>query len=258
MNFITVAGQKGRTIHAAVEDVRFATSDTDIMSLIREAIDECQQSIELVLDTACGDDEVPPTDYETDPDFDGIGTVGTESGIQPDEPHEQSKPDSDSIVDAVTYLPASGGHSMSLRQRQPIVYSAGIELQPGTELDSNAQEDLQKYSDRFGGKDFMLHQAQGLPTYITENAYKQEEDNFLTHVTKVHRSKFPTGANVIGSHTLYKIKTLDDQSGICKASIAPHGNHDSQKEELKKDSASCPPVCFRILLSISTILKWVI
>ena len=66
----------------------------------------------------------------------------------------------------------------------------------------------------------------------------------------------PSTANVISSHVLYKIKELDDGKLLCKARIAPHCNKDFERDNLKTESASCPPLGVRILLSICTLFHW--
>jgi len=86
-----------------------------------------------------------------------------------------------------------------------------------------------------------LGNAQGLQSFITHNAYLKEETSFTKTVTKVHVSDIPENANIITSHVLYKVKVLDDGSKIVKARIAPHGNKDDLKDNLKKSSATCSP-----------------
>lgn len=61
---------------------------------------------------------------------------------------------------------------------------------------------------------------------------------------------------MIRSHVLYKIKSRDDGTLTCKARIAPHGNEDRDIEDLKTDSASCPPLGIRILFSVCVLLQW--
>lgn len=73
---------------------------------------------------------------------------------------------------------------------------------------------------------------------------------------QVHRDQVLHRANVIRSHVLYKIKTCDDSTLMCKARIAPHGNEDREKENLRTDSASCPPLGIRMLFSLCAIMKW--
>ena len=112
------------------------------------------------------------------------------------------------------------------------------------------------YFDQFGIKDFMLFQAQSLPAYVTQNAYDKEESSFKKIVKEIPLSEVPEGANVITSHVLYRVKICDDGSHIMKARIAPHGNKDCEKSNLKTDSATCPPVGIRLLLSLASIHKW--
>lgn len=75
-------------------------------------------------------------------------------------------------------------------------------------------------------------------------------------VQEVHVSDIPSDSNVITSHVLYKVKAADDASKMLKARIAPHSNRDEEKEGLKTDSAVCPPLGIRILLSIAVLLYW--
>lgn len=102
----------------------------------------------------------------------------------------------------------------------------------------------------------MLHGAQGLPYFVTENAYKKEEESFKAYVENVHVSDVPANANDISSHVLYKIKTLDDNSLLCKARISPHCNKNKEKHLLKTDSQTCPLIGIRILLSICVLFHW--
>ena len=69
-------------------------------------------------------------------------------------------------------------------------------------------------------------------------------------------SEIPENVNVIRSHVLYKVKDCDDGTKLLKARIAPHGNEDSEKDGLKTDSATCPPVGIRIVCSTATVKKW--
>lgn len=66
----------------------------------------------------------------------------------------------------------------------------------------------------------------------------------------------PKNANIISSHVIYKIKISDDASLKLKARIAPHGNEDSFKFDLKSDCAMCSPCGMRIILSLSSLYKW--
>eukprot|EP00178_Gracilaria_changii_P016074 TRINITY_DN453_c0_g1_i1.p1 TRINITY_DN453_c0_g1~~TRINITY_DN453_c0_g1_i1.p1 ORF type:complete len:311 (-),score=40.62 TRINITY_DN453_c0_g1_i1:1250-2182(-) len=130
------------------------------------------------------------------------------------------------------------------------------ELLPGTELTSTDKEALKFYFDMFNTKEFLLYQAIGLPQFITQNAFATGEDNFKKIVREVHVSRVPANANIISSHVLYKVKIKDDNSLMMKARIAPHGNKDREKQLLKTDSAVCPPLDFRTLLSFVSLFRW--
>ena len=136
------------------------------------------------------------------------------------------------------------------------LHGSNIELLPGTELTSSEQEALNQFQDRFKSKEFLIHQAEGLPSYILSKSYRDEENAFVNQCIRVHKSDVPRNANVIRSHVLYKIKTRDDASLTCKARIAPHGNEDRDREHFRTDSACCPPVGIRILFSLSVMFQW--
>lgn len=90
-----------------------------------------------------------------------------------------------------------------------------------------------------------------MPTKRKRRASNPILKKFMFHVSQVLKD-----ANVITSHVLYKIKTLDDGSMIFKARTAPHGNKDKKKDSLKTDSQKCPALGFRIFFSFCTIFKW--
>ena len=123
-------------------------------------------------------------------------------------------------------------------------------------LASIDKQALQIYYQTFAHKEFMLHQAQGLPPHPVLNAFHDEEVKFLKTVRQVPIDKVPKNSNVITSHLIYKVKANDDGSFKMKARIAPHGIKDKGKYLLKTDSSQCPPTGVRILLSVSTIKKW--
>lgn len=54
----------------------------------------------------------------------------------------------------------------------------------------------------------------------------------------MHVAQITVGANDITSHVFYKVKLLDSGQKMIKARIAPHGNKDRERGELKTDSAS--------------------
>lgn len=66
----------------------------------------------------------------------------------------------------------------------------------------------------------------------------------------------PDGANVIASHTIYKVKECDDSSLPLTAHIAPHGNEDDLRREQRSDCAMRSPVGMRVQFSTARLFKW--
>lgn len=93
-----------------------------------------------------------------------------------------------------------------------------------TQVSSTEYIFIASMADYFGNKSFLKHQAQGFEQFPLINSYKQEEETFLKSAEIIPSHKIPAGANIISSHTLYKVKQEDDGSLIMKARIAPHGN----------------------------------
>lgn len=125
-----------------------------------------------------------------------------------------------------------------------------------TTLSRNEQEALGAMFKYFGNKPFMRHEAQGFSQAAIMSAYQREEDVFLENVKIVRRTTIPTDANIISSHTLYKLKVNDDSSLKLKARIAPHGNEDSLKTVLRNDCCMCAPMGIRIVLMLASLCGW--
>lgn len=121
---------------------------------------------------------------------------------------------------------------------------------------SNSPDVLRSIMETLGQKPFMLHHAQGFPQYVITNAYEAEELVFKKFVKCVPKSDVPTDANIISSHTVYKLKVQDDESLCLKARIAPHGNEDSLKSDLKSECSMCSPLGIRVVLTLTAIRRW--
>lgn len=50
----------------------------------------------------------------------------------------------------------------------------------------------------------------------------------------------PRDANFISSDVVYKLKVDEEGSRTLKARIVPHGNHDAEKDDIRKDSSNAP------------------
>jgi len=283
---VTVPGSSGRTICAAMEDVRLALETDGFANAVRDACDTMDIVLEDALkittegcdssaDQADEEDALPNADqtfYDGDDDIEslfgnGVPCVGDR--IQVYWPEEQ------------TFFPGKVAELNEENGKHHIIYDDGdvediflkdevwkladstaivnankVDLLPGTELSSIEKSVVDQYWNLFRSKEFLIWDAQGLPRFITHNAYRKEEDSFVETVKKVHVSDIPEGANIITSHVLYKVKLRDDGTKMIKARIAPHGNKDDMKDDLKTDSATCSPVGVRVLKSICVTMGW--
>lgn len=100
-------------------------------------------------------------------------------------------------------------------------------------LPSNGKAVVKELMAAFGNKPFLLHHAQGFEQFVLVNAYRRKEEQFFKTAKRVPRHLVPNGSNVISSHVLYRVKINDDSSLQLKARIAPHGNEDPFKDEVK-------------------------
>lgn len=243
---VTVAGQKGRYVNAAVEDTRHAIAPKNDFSMaLQEALDICEKSIMEEVESIQLEEAKTYTNILSNEDdrFDGINKCVIPNSCNVDEtkdlthipPTATYNPSMPSISDSppnratTKNISNPSTHGMTLRSNLNTVHSADIQLQPGSELSSSENHDIEAFYEKFESKEFMLHEAQGLPTHITENAYKVEETEFRKSCENIHITNIPDDANILSSHVLYKIKDLDDGSKRCKARIAPHGNRDQEK-----------------------------
>lgn len=70
-------------------------------------------------------------------------------------------------------------------------------------------------------------------------------------------AEVPSDANTMSSHTVIEIKVLNSDASLqLKACIAPHGNEDNLKAELRKDCCICPPARTRMVLSMAIRHLW--
>ena len=274
---ITVPGRKGRTVKAAVEDVRLAVTEDKFAQKVQESIDTLDRSIDECIDEICSDDAAngesnDDTQFNTDNDDQSdneqltkLPTVGDSIDVYwPEDdlfyPGKVSKIDEIENSYKIDYY---DGDQETLNLKNEIwkftsdtaLCSNYVQMK-NQEVQSMEQSILQNYVKAFGHRDFMSYQAQGLEFFPLKNAYVKEEEVFKKTVRMVHKSKIPKYANIITSHVIYKVKINDDGSQKMKARIAPHGNKDKDRHRLKTDSATCPPTGIRLLLSLACIHKW--
>lgn len=96
----------------------------------------------------------------------------------------------------------------------------------------------------------MLHHAQSSSRYVLYNACEADKSEFKKQVECVSIADVTLGANIIASHTIYKIKIDETSSLRLKTGVAPHGSKGSLKNMMKADFDMCAPVGFCIISTI--------
>lgn len=283
---VSIPGSNGSPIHAAVEDVRHAVTEDELAVHVTESIDQINSEI----DAAITDSSALP---DTSPSISNTDLVGT--GYNPDFDNDDDDTNAmeyNNIENAAAPLPLVGDHIVVLWPEDNLYYPGVItsindigqhvtnyddgdreELNMCNEtwrsdstlnanatslpsLKSNVQGVLKDILDTLGNKPFMRHHAQSFPQYVLYNAYEAEESEFKKQVECVSIADVPPDANIIASHTIYKIKIAKTNSLRLKARIAPHGNEDSHKNMMKSDCAMRSPVGIRIVLTTAATRRW--
>lgn len=75
----------------------------------------------------------------------------------------------------------------------------------------------------------MIHEAHGFEQYLLGNVFRKEEEKVLKISKAISNNDISLNANVVKSHTNYKVRTCDDGKLKMKARIATHGNKDNLK-----------------------------
>ena len=277
---VTVPGQNGRQVCAAIEDVRISVANSKLSRKIQVSLDMMDKLLEEeigAIETEVDEEEqnsnttalIDATDmdiadegpFETDTDLKVGAAIEVYWPLEEEFfPGTVSAYDAFNKIHTVSY---NDGDVEELdmskedwRYTSTALEANNIEVSPCSELSRTEKESVEMFYKVFEHKEFSLTAAQGLPSHTTENAYKKEENKFMRTVRLVPTSQVPKDANIITSHVIYKVKSSDEGDYYLKARIAPHGNKDRERTGLKTDSATCPPVGIRIACSIATMFKW--
>lgn len=123
------------------------------------------------------------------------------------------------------------------------------------DLESDQQKVLRNVHGMIGGRQVMLNELECAPSWLTGKALEKEhEENWADAYYEVSEDTLPANANIIGSHVVYKVKTSEQGEHRMKARICPHGNHDDQKNDIRKDSATAQFDIIRFMLALVTFL----
>ena len=131
------------------------------------------------------------------------------------------------------------------------------EMEEPFELESHEQKVLDDIYGILGSEQVTRRKLECAPPWVVEKAVKSEyNSNWADAYVEVKEVDVPKGANVIGSHIVYKVKVEENNRKRLKARLCPHGNHDNEKDSVRKDSATAQFDVIRLLCSIATILRF--
>ena len=114
---------------------------------------------------------------------------------------------------------------------------------------------LKRIHERFGGYDRTRNQLSWVPHWVLDKALQTELRNYEPVVELICSDSVPPHANVIDSHTLYKVKVKDGGSLQLKARIVPHGNKDLYKELIRSDSEVAEHSSYRTVMAFAAIFS---
>ena len=136
-----------------------------------------------------------------------------------------------------------------------IADSVGSRDPTGESLSSERQRVLRGIHDEIGGLQVTDNAMAFAPSWIVEeSAEKEFRDNWADAIELVDPADVPKDANVIRSHSVYKVKTDEEGQLKLKTRIVPHGNRDEGRFGVRRDSSSAELSVIRLLLALATIL----
>lgn len=136
-------------------------------------------------------------------------------------------------------------------------YAKQQENNPDTckSLTRDTSRSLDEIHNIIGSKQVTASHLSFAPPWILREALKSEHDtNWHDAYKEVMDKDVPRTANVITSHVVYKLKTDEQGARMMKVRIVPHGNHDDEKDDLRKDSSNASLFVVRLMLSLVTFL----
>lgn len=225
---ICVPGANGRTITAAIEDVRPEIHHDTFAEAVQDGLDDLDSDLSEMFLTSVSPNRpvhdyvheiVPPDPATPAPDvtFEGSGYCtllpstgdmveffwalanafypGNISSIS-DAGHFVINYD-DGEVETVNLI------EDTWRFKAPDTVSALTSLLP--ELQTDQTEVLDSLFSVFGNRSFLFHKASGFPRYTLSNAFSEEDTVFRKFVTVIPAPDVHGNSNIISSHTIYKI-----------------------------------------------------
>ena len=194
---VSVPGQNGRKINAAVEDVRFTITEDELAIKIQEAVD----ALDIIIDESV--DELPDNQPELGQDevqqSDNGEMCPTLRITEGDRIDIYWSGDEECYPATIgSFHPDSGKHEIdyydgdkdTLDMQTQVWLVINTDQAVVSDISPVWSEALEFYFKTFGHKEFMLHQAERLPPHPVWNAYKDKEVKFMKTVREVSVKKF--------------------------------------------------------------------
>lgn len=126
-------------------------------------------------------------------------------------------------------------------------------------LGTSEQLVLRHINEKIGGRQVTEREIEFAPEWLLQKAVvKEYRDNWESAYKKIEWKEIPRDGNIISSHVVYKVKKSETGEQSMKARLVLHGNRDDKKEEIRKDSSAADMMVTRLILSLSTILRFTV
>lgn len=174
-----------------------------------------------------------------------------EAPPQSSTPQEPQKAEQSDITEHTALRRSRRSHKVPLRYRDMLAATQVPDSLSGLTLDSDEQTVLATLYEKYGADQFTKNKAPEIPEWLYFKALDAELDNWKGHYEHTKLCDIPPGANVVGSHVVYRIKKDEQEAFKFKARLVVHGNEDLQKDDIRKDAATAHLTAIRLVLSMA-------
>lgn len=131
---------------------------------------------------------------------------------------------------------------------------SNIDLE-GQTLQSNEKAILHDIYANIGPRQVSSSALAFAPSWVVEKAMNDEHDkNWKDAYEEANERDLAEDANIVSSHSIFKVKKDDLGNMKLKGRIVIHGNHDADRDKVRADCAAADMAVIRMLISIGTCL----
>lgn len=236
--------RKGPSLKVAYEDVRLLPKDGLDRSLLVDELGGVVDESETLVNSSSlpvAMDEEDDSNRRDSPSEMGASSILDDSGQRPPE----------SLVNTM--------HGVTQKPEKDVgEVDRSTEPEVAEQLASTKEVEIDRIYRTIGHDQVTLKKLSFAPPWLMKESYEKEATNWEGAYEEMNETEVPKGANIVGSHVLYKIKVSEDNSLKLKARICPHGNEDREKDTVRKDSAAAQFPVIRLVCSIIALLGFVI